>query len=164
MSWNDRQYLTELEARDRRELPHSQFAAGDVVIMSLAELEEDFNSAPTVEGCVVGVSFTASQVRYDLAFPIKNSEIYVVVKGVRAQMFRPSDGAETNYIKMEEAEEMARNLKVELTVVGKNSAPEPDQSLADIVKELEQTLVNCNRYNYCHHVLAKLRLALNLPQ
>ncbi|AVO22865.1 hypothetical protein HWB57_gp022 [Erwinia phage vB_EamM-Bue1] len=161
MSWNDRQYLTELEALDQRELPVSQFAAGDRIIVSLAELDEDFDNGPLLPGVIVGVSFSASQVRYDVAYKIEGSSVYTVVTGVRAQMFRPSDGAETNFIGLEDAIELAKQIKPTLVVVDSNPAPAP-QGLADIVRELEQTLIQCNRYNYCSHVMDKLKKALNL--
>lgn len=171
MSWNDRQYLTEIEALDKRELPFSKFAAGDRIEMSLAELDEEFDSAPVLKGVIVGISFTASQVRYDIAFPIKDSDIMIVVKDVRAQMFRPSDGAETNFIPMEQAVEMVKSISVkpELTVVT-NEQPAgfdiikrfQDNDISAIIKELEDKLVQCNRYNYCADTLSKLKEKLGL--
>lgn len=171
MSWDNGLYLTELEALDKRELPKSQFGAGDHIQMSLADLEEEFDSAPILEGIVVGVSFSASQVRYNIAFPVKGSDIFIVVKDIRSQMFRPSDGAETNFIPMEQAIEMAKSISVkpELTVVT-NEQPAgfdiikrfQDNDISAIIKELEDKLVQCNRYSYCADTLSKLKEKLGL--
>lgn len=118
MSWQNRTFLTEMEARRRNEVPTTQFNPGDVVKMKLGDPTSETDGDIWVKGIVTGARFDADAIFYTVAFKIEGADVYINVPNIRSHMVRIQDGEETEFFKKEEVEELVKKLPPDLHLVG----------------------------------------------
>lgn len=88
--------ITLSEAKETGGKLPSQFQFGDYVQVNLESYAGEGDL--WVGGWVVGVHYSVSQVHYDIAIQIGQSNYCQVIEGVRTFMRRVSDGAATSFI------------------------------------------------------------------
>lgn len=117
--------LTKL-AFNKRLTDFTMYALGDrveVICKTGDEEEGDYEEIP-VPGVLVGIHFTTSEVRYDVAFPIAGSKLWMVMANVRTVMRRLSDGKMSEFLDREILERsVKRTLGASLSVVSDDKAP-----------------------------------------
>lgn len=118
MSWQNRTFLTEMEARRRNEVPSTQFNPGDAIKLKLGDPISDSEEDVWLKGVITGVRFDADAVFYTVAFKIEGSDVYINVPNIRGEMIRIQDGEKTDFFKVEEVESMLKKLPPDLHLVG----------------------------------------------
>lgn len=111
MSFFDKKFMTKAEVEETPfcKLP-SQFQIGDHVgIIMDNNLDGSQPESEIVPGVVVSVTFDVGEVRYGVAFPIADSNMYVVSQYLRTNMASISKGS-TNFVSKTELKDSLKDI------------------------------------------------------
>lgn len=136
MSWIDRTFMTTEEvtllscpenskALSNIAAAHYRAAVNKPTMFKLGEkvellmhYDEEERPPSVIQGVIVAIRYTASQVRWDVAIPIANSDLWVVLYNYRDEMRSLENSNETEFIETAILERMVkRAFPTPLTVV-----------------------------------------------